>query len=213
MLYGDLPTVPQEGGATVRGVTIKIQNPPKTAIIGLPTNAQMVERLDSQKTIRRSLGRRASTSDYIPNTKADLALFNQIRVDKDGLEFDEFEATSAIGRITNIEVTGCERSGDFFEVTLKSPFGEVVHTVGIPLQRDLQKYRRGVVSSKDLPHGQEELRYRIEPPCTLYDTVSKKVEGYNDSFNVTNVPPHHKSAVVMELVQALDEMDTLIDPN
>src|ERR1700722_14732946 len=112
MLYGELPEVKTEGGESLRGVTVKVANPPKTAVLGLPTSQQMIDRLSAQKSIRRSLGRRKSQTDYIPNMKADLALFNAIRQDKGGIEFDEFEAANAISKLTYCEVTDCQRAGD-----------------------------------------------------------------------------------------------------
>ncbi len=173
----------------------------------------MLERLDQQKSIRRTIGRRKSQTEFVPNPKADLDLFNRIRLDKDGPEFDEYEAGNAIAKLTFCEVTDCERAGDEYRITLKTPFGVTVHTVKVPTQRDITIYRRTVVSSTDLPHGQEELRYRIEPAVELYDSVVTKIEGYAASFQPTDVPPHHKSAVVVELVQAIDDLDPAIDPN
>ena len=151
--------------------------------------------------------------EFVPNPQADLALFNQIRLDKDGAEFDEFEAGNAISKLTYCEVTDCERVGDEYRITLKTPFGDTTHTMKIPTQRDMTVYRRTVVSATDLPHGQEELRYRIEPAVDLYDSVVSKIEGYVDGYKAADVPPHHKSAVVVELVQAIDDLDPQIDPN
>jgi len=203
-MYGDIP---------VEGITIRVPNPPKTAFLRLPTNQEMLERLDQQRSIRRTIGRRKSQTEFVPNLKADLDLFNKIRLDKDGAEFDEFEAGNAISKLSFCEVTDCERAGDEYRITLKTPFGVTVHTVKVPTQRDITIYRRTVVSSTDLPHGQEELRYRIEPAVELYDSVVTKIEGYAASFQPTDVPPHHKSAVVVELVQAIDDLDPAIDPN
>ena len=204
MLYGELPVVTTDSG-TLSGVTVKVQNPPKTAVLGLPTNQQMLDRLDQQKSIRRTIGRRKSQTEFVPNPKADLDLFNKIRQDKNGLEFDEYEAGNAVSKLTYCEVTDCQRVGDEYRITLKTPFGETVHVLGIPTQRDITLYRRTVVSATDLPHGQEELRYRIGPAVALYDSVASKIEGYTDSFKPADAPPHHKSAVVVELVQAIDE--------
>ncbi len=212
MPYGKLPEVKLETGETVNGVTIRIQNPAKTAILALPTNEQLSTRLDGQKSIRRNLGRRKSTTEYVPNTKGDLTLFDAIRLDK-GMEFDEFEASSAIGKLIFVDVTGSERVGDQYEITLETPFGKVKHTLNVPVQRDLQRYRRNVVTSVDLPHGVEELRSRIAPACDLYDSVSVKIEGYTEGFTTANVPPHHKSAAVVELIQSMDDIDPVIDPN
>ena len=203
-MYGDIPT---------EGITIRVPNPPKTAFLRLPTNQEMLERLDQQKSIRRTIGRRKSQTEFVPNLKADLDLFCKIRLDKDGAEFDEFEAGNAISKLTFCEVTDCQRAGDEYRVTLRTPFGETLHQVKIPTQRDITVYRRTVVSSTDLPHGQEELRYRIEPSVGLYDSVVTKVEGYAGSLKPADVPPHHKSAVVVELVQAIDDLDPALDPN
>ena len=212
MLYGELPTVTIDG-VELKGVTVKIANPPKTAVLGLPTNQQMLDRLDQQKSIRRSIGRRKSQTEFIPNLKADLDLFTKIRQDKSGAEFDEYEAGNAVSKLTYCEVTECQRDGDEYQITVKTAFGETLHKVGIPTQRDIAIYRRTVVSSTDLPHGQEELRYRIQPAATLYDAVARGIEGYAEGFKPAEVPPHHKSAVVVELIQAIDDLDPAIDPN
>ena len=203
-MYGDIPAA---------GITIRVPNPPKTAQLRLPTNEEMLERLDQQKSIRRTIGRRKSQTEFVPNLKADLDLFNKIRLDKDGAEFDEFEAGNAISKLSFCEVTDCQRAGDEYRIVLRTPFGETVHMLKIPTQRDITVYRRTVVSSTDLPHGQEELRYRIEPAVDLYDSVVTKIEGYAASFKPADVPPHHKSAVIVELVQAIDDLDPALDPN
>lgn len=212
MPYGTLPKVHLDTG-DVPAVAIRVPNPPKAAYLRLPSNAEILERLDQQKSIRRTIGRRKSQTEFVPNPKADLDLFNRIRLDKGGAEFDEFEAANAVAKLTYCEITDCQRAGDEYRITLATPFGSTVHLARIPTQRDITVYRRTVVSSIDLPHGQEELRFRIEPAVALYDSVIATIEGYADSFQPSDVPPHHKSAVVVELVQAIDELDPALDPN
>ncbi len=212
MAYGNLSSVHLATG-DVLGITIRVPNPPKTAVVRLPTNEEMIERLQCQKSIRRTLGRRKSQTEFVPNPKADLDLFNRIRLDSDGVEFDEYEAQNAISKLTYSEVTNCERSGEHYDIKLQTPFGDTVHHVKIPMQRDVMIYRRTVVSSIDLPHGQEELRYRIEPAVELYNAVAAGIIGYAAGWTCAEVPPHHKSAVVVELVQAIDDLDPAIDPN
>lgn len=209
MLYGELPEVTLESGEAVNGLTVRILNPPKSATLRLPTNPEMLDRLSRQRSIRRSLGRRKSQTESVPNAKADLALFERIRLDK-GVEFDEFEAAKAVGRITSHELTGCERHGEVFEIGIKTPFGATSHTLGIPFERDLAAYRRVIVDSTDLPHGQEELRYNHDAAAKLYDAVVVKAEGYAPGVDV---PPHHKFSAVVELVNALDDLDPPNDPN
>src|ERR1039458_1677228 len=90
-MYGDIPA---------EGITIRVPNPPKTAMVRLPTSQEMLDRLAQQKSIRRTIGRRKSQTEFVPNPKADLDLFNQIRLDKGGAEFDEFEAGNAVSQQT-----------------------------------------------------------------------------------------------------------------
>ncbi len=203
-MYGSIPN---------EGILIRVPNPPKAARVRLPTKDEMLGRLAQQKSIRRNLGRRKSKTEFVPNLAADLVLFNQIRLDKDGTDFDEFEAGTAVSRLTYCEVTDCERAGDQYRITLRTPFGDTVHTVNIPTQRDITVCRRLMLSSTDLPHGQEELHYRVEPATDLYDAVATKIEGYADGFTVADVPPHHKQAVAVELMQAIDDLDPALDPN
>ena len=117
MLYGQLPEITLPSGEITRAIRVSVPNPPKTAFLELPTNEQMVERLDQQKSVRRSLGRRKSQTEYTPDTKADLDLFNKIRIDKDGPAFDEYEAANALGKLTSAEVTGCDREGEEYAQT------------------------------------------------------------------------------------------------
>ncbi len=212
MLYGDLPTITVDG-AELRGVRVRVPNPPKSAILRLPTNEEMVARLQQQKSIRRSLGRRKSKTEFVPNREADLRLFDKIRLDQ-GAEFDEFEASNAIAKLMFCEVTDCERVGEQYKVTLQTPFGPTAHTLKIPTVREISVYRRTVMASIDLPHGQEELRYQIYPAIELYDAVASGIDGYSVSLKPADVPPHHKSTVIVELVQAVDEdIDPDLDPN
>ena len=214
MLYGELPEVKIEGQEQpLRGFRFSVPNPAKQAILRLPTAEEMLARMDQQKSIRRTLGRRKSQTEQVPNLKADLDLFNQIRVDKDGIEFDEFEARAAIAKLTAIEATQCERAGGQFRLVLKTPFCETVHLVNIPTAKQLNEYRRTVLSSTELPHNQEELRFRAQSGVELYDAVAGKIEGYAAGVTPRDVPPHHKFAIAGELAQAVDDLDPAFDPN
>jgi hypothetical protein len=95
-------------------------------------------------------------------------------------------------------------------MVLKTPFCETAHIVRSPTAKKLNEYRRSVVKSIELPHNQEELRYRTGAAVDLYDAVAVSNEGY---FQGTEVPSHHKFAVVGELVNAIDEIDPPFVPN
>jgi len=210
-MYGILPKIKTETGE-IEGIKIVVPNPPKTAILRLPTNSELLARLDAQRTIRRSIGRRQSQTEQVPNTKADLALFKAIRLDKDGPEFDEFEAADAISKLTHYDVTQYGRSGNDHRIVMTTPFGEVVLYLGSPLQRDLYNYRRAILVPTSLPHGVEDLRFKHQVACDLYDSVVSKVEGYAPSIGPKDIPPHHKSAAASELAAAMDDLDPALDP-
>lgn len=211
MLYGDLPEVKLENGDTVRGVLVKVPNPPKSAVLRLPTPAEITERLSKDKFIRR-VGRKQTEAEFIASPTADLDLFRKLRLDQ-GEEFDEYEAANSIAKLTRAEVTDCVRDGDDYVITLRTLFGETTHTMASPWQRDMALYRRTAIKSRPLPHGQEELRHTVEAPVALYDAAMKKFEGYTPSFKVGDVPPHHKSNVVAELIASVDEQDVELNPN
>ncbi len=212
-MYGELPEIETSTGETVHGFPVQILRPAKTAVLRLPTNAEMSGYMSQQKTLYRDLGRRKGQSESVPNPKADLELFTRIRIDK-GPDFDEAEAARSIGLLTRQRVTKCEREGETYRVTLLTVFGETVHVVNIPFEKDLAIYRRNVFKAMDLPHGVEERRYPPEAADRLYDAVAVSISGYVESIKTAEVPPHHKSSVVLEVVSAVGDLDPeLPDPN
>jgi hypothetical protein len=212
-MYGELPELQTALGETIHGFPVQILRPPKTAVLRLPSNQEMADYLNQQKTLYRDLGRRKGQSEAVPNPKSDLDLFNRVRIDK-GADFDEAEAAKAIGLLTRQRVTKCEREGETYRITLLTAFGETVHVVSIPFEKDLAVYRRNVFKAIDLPHGVEERRYPPEAAARLYDAAVVSISGYIDTIEPATVPPHHKSTVVLELVSAIGDLDPeLPDPN
>lgn len=212
-LYGDLAEVTLSDGSVVKGVAFRVPNPPKRAVLRLPTTEEMIARLDKRKAIHRSLGRGKTVSEWAYTHKADLELFNKIRLDKDGIEFDEIEALAALTRITQCEIVDSQESDDEFRITLSTAFGDVIHTVGKPSERDAFAYRRSALAQVDLPNNQEEHRFPVTPAITLYDAVAKKVEGYAGDIKPTEAPPHHKVAIAALLGRADAGADLEFDPN
>jgi hypothetical protein len=211
--YGELPEVTLESGAKVRGVLIKNLNPPKTAVLRLPSSQEVLDRIASQRSLRTPLGRGKSESTFVPNYEAEFALFSKLRLDAGGDEFDQYEAAKAIARLLLCDVTACERDGEQYHVTVKTPFGETVHFIKMPTEKDIAFYRRvPSLAITDMPRGKQEVRYRIGPAIELYDSVAAEVKGYADP-EPKDVPPHHKSAVVIELMSALDELEAEQVPN
>lgn len=198
MLYGELPQVTLEDGSIVNGLTVHIPSPKKSAIVRLPTALEIIERLDQDRDRDRP-GRRKANKAL--DLKPDLWLFKRVRLDK-GEEFDEYEAASVINKITTCETTDCDRVGDNYEIKLKTPFGETVHTLSIPTQKAIMEFRRGLANPNP-----------IERTIVLFNSVTQGFSGYAPSFTTDEIPPNHKSAVVFELITALDDLDPVIDPN
>jgi len=210
MLYGELPELKTaSGGDAVKGFPVEILNPPKRAVLRLPTDEELMDRLSKNRTIVTDLGRGRSDSKAIPNTKADLELFGKIRID-DGPEFDEFEAARAIGKITYCRVVSCERVGSQFEIKLETYSGEIVHTLKSPLESAMWKYRESILVRRDLGRNKEELRYRYPVAVELYDACEGTAVGYAPG---SAIPPHHKFNVALDLARAVDELDHPADPN
>jgi hypothetical protein len=56
----------------------------------------MLERPDRQKSIRRTIGRRKSQTEFIPNEKADLDLFVKLRQDGGAVEGDRKSTRTSV---------------------------------------------------------------------------------------------------------------------
>jgi hypothetical protein len=52
----------------------------------------------------------------------------------------------------------------------------------------------------------------MAPAVELYDKIATKIEGYADGWKPADVPPHHKSRVVVEVLGAIEDQGD-DDPN
>jgi hypothetical protein len=180
------------------------------------------------------VGRRQTEEQTIPNPEAARKLFEAIRLDKSGDEFDEAEMRHAVDVVLRHNVVGCEREGDQYVVKVATLWGVTAHTCRIPTTRELQAYREAVIKTRDLPHSMQEHRYPPEVPARLYDAIIMAVEGYAPQFNVPTgtvngnrhvlegaelkailpqIPSHHKRSVAGEVSSALYDLDPQLDPS
>lgn len=220
-MYGDLPELKLEGSDdTVAAFPILIESSPtgpKTAAVRLPTTDEMFAYLLVQRSILRDLGRRQSDSEEVLNPKADLKLFDSIRLDRgdSSKPFDAAEAARAIGMVTRHRVTDCSRDGEGYRITLSTLFGPTTHEVRIPYEAEKAEYTRTFMKERDLPYGVAERRFPPDPYIKLYDLIIQSVSGYSDQHNTPAkvVPPHHKRSVVNELLVTLNALDPDLDPN
>ena len=95
----------------------------------------MLTYLSSVTSLYRDLGQRKGAEESVPNPKADLKLFNSIKVTADA-DFEADEAAYAIEVITRQRISDCIRDGQTYIVTLDTLFCSTTHTLGIPFQKD-----------------------------------------------------------------------------
>ena len=233
-MYGELPLIQTTQGSEVPAMPIAVQNPPKLACLRLPAAEEVSAYTGSIKQLVRRIGRRQSEDQDVPNHEAERKLFQAMRLDKNGDEFDDAEIRYAINLMLRHEVEDCQRDGEHYVVTLKTIWGAVAHTCRVPTTRELQAYREHVIKSRELPHNTEERRFPPGVPVELYDSIAVSVEGYAPQFNVptgtTNgnrhviegaelksflpqIPPHHKRSVAGEISSAIYDLDPQLDPN
>jgi hypothetical protein len=233
-MYGELPLIKTTQGGEVPAIPIVIQNPAKVAALRLPTSEEITAYTGGIRQVIYRLGRRQSEDRDLPNTEGERKLFEAIRLDQNGDEFDQAEMRHAIEIVLKHNVVDCERDGDLYVIKVATLWGVTIHTCRIPTTRELQAYREGVIKSRDLPRNVEERRFPPEAPIQFYNAVIKSVDGYAPQFNVPvgtvngnrhvlegaelqallpQIPPHHKRSVAGEVSGALYDLDPQLDPN
>lgn len=173
----------------------------KRCVVRYPTDAELCKRVKDQRTIVHDLGR-GKTKMETPNAEAvDFALFRQIRIDKDGPEFDEAEGCAVIAKIERCEVIDSERIGGQFRITLRVPKAEVAHVLREPLESEKREYGRGAMSRTG-GRRSDEIRIALEPAGVLWDKLKVSTEGY-----AGDVPINHKSVAISEILYQLKAED------
>ena len=208
MPYGQLPEIELPDGSKVSGVRVRVPSSGKTAVLRLPTSAEGLDRLQAEldQKPRKRFGPE-------PSLKLDADLFKALRLDQ-GDPFDEYESANIIGKLTSCEAVSLDHEGDRYRVTLKTPFGETVHSMRIPSAKEVAEYRRALYAPQRL-NGKEEPRYHFDATLDLYAATVMEIEGYADNVKRADVPPHHQAIVIGEVVRAFESFDPLVidDPN
>src|ERR1039457_5339051 len=99
MPYGDLPKIKTTDGSEIEGFPVHIHNPPKDAVLRLPSTDEMIAYLAVHVTRYRDIGRGNEIPEAVTNTRADLSLFTALRLDK-GVDFDAAEIEHALSLLT-----------------------------------------------------------------------------------------------------------------
>lgn len=182
-------------------VSIESGGQKKTALLTFGDDAFWFERNRKTPTTRRNLGRNKSITDPAAIENVDLELFNKIRVDHDGDEFDAFEASAAISKLERNEVTNIARSGEGYDISMTALGCELTHVLKVPTQKDVIEFGRHSVRVIDARKTQD-IRIYLEPAVELYDRLKVRTVGYTGG-----IPVIHKAAVVSELISDLQSRD------
>mgnify|MGYP001574031363 CR=1 FL=1 len=180
----------------------------KACVVRFPTDAEWRARARAQRTMREHLGRGKSQYRVLNADDANADLFVQIRVDKDGPEFDAAEASAAIARLERWEPGDSEREGDTYRIRAKVPGAQVVYVLRMPKQSEMAAFSRASMRVIEGRRSQE-LRFFLEPGEELFDKLLVSSEGYAEAGGV---PAIHKDAAVNELLAQIAEDTEEDDP-
>jgi hypothetical protein len=185
-----------------REIEISIQSGgSKKCVVRFPTDEELCDRVKRHRTIRQHLGRgKSETSEGTKNEQVDLELFQKIRIDADGVQFDEYDAAKVIERLDRVRVTGVERLGDEFCISMSVPGAQTTHTIRMPTEKQKREYQRGAVHVIDDRRSQD-IRIALEPGGYLFDKCIVSSTGY-----AGRVPINHKSVVISELLVELEKI-------
>ncbi len=184
-----------------RPFTVRVPHPDfpdkKQCKLGWPTDEQWAARARHQITIRRSLGRDATKTDVRGSEEADAQLFDNIRQDKDGPEFDDAEKSRAISQIESARVIEVERSSGNYKIAVKVPGAVVIHELKVPTQRQVMDFGRAAVHTTGRRNSVE-TRVDLQPSAALWDKLRVDVQGY-----ASDVPIIHKDVTLTEVLMQI----------
>ncbi|HEY4360101.1 MAG TPA: hypothetical protein VGN17_04000 [Bryobacteraceae bacterium] len=182
MLYGELNTITLSDGSAIQGLKVQIPHPRKTAVIRRPTDKE----LDATKEkFRKLLKKDPASTDKMPY----LDLFNGIRLDQDGEDFDEYEAEHIIGWA--IQATAdSETIGEELAVTITTPTCTVRHFLRFPTFKEMQ----------------------TKTGAALFDALFLRQEGYATGCEI---PAQHRELAMREVIKNHLSIDPFVstDPN
>lgn len=184
----------------------------KRCSVRYPTDKEWCQRAHQSVTVRKTVA--DGTRSDIPGIhRLNKELFDAIREDKNGAEFDEAEASMIIGKLEKCVVQEVKRQGVQYEITMKAFDGSIVtHTLRIPTQKQLMDFGRSAIDVIGRKQAVE-TRVALEPAKDLWAKVMVKCEGYKDSTGPNDtVPIPHMQIAVDELWSAINSDFEDTDP-
>lgn len=170
--------------------------------VRFPTDDEWCWRYRHQSNIRRTVTGGASVTEPKGQTEAAFELFNKIRQDGGGPEFEPEEAERVIDRLENSITLSVEREGNQYRIRLAVMQSlEVEHLLRTPTQKQLSNYKRAAWSSVTRRMLTED-RFYLEPAGELWDRLMVSVSGYAEP---PDVPITHKQSAIFLLREAVED--------
>jgi hypothetical protein len=183
-----------------RDYVVKIQHPDfpdgKKCTLRFPTDEEWAERTRNEVRIQYHTGQ-ASREDNTNGDECNGWLFDKIRQDTDGPEFDEAEKTAAIRRIENVKFISIENTGSRYRVTLMAAGAEVVHLLNGLTEKQKREFGRAAVHRHQKRHFTE-VRIQMEPSAELWAKLAPATEGYAEG---SRIPITHKDIAATEVLR------------
>lgn len=185
----------------------------KSCIIRFPTDKEWCKRQHQLVSVSKTVGGDGTRIDRPGDEDANLELFKAIRIDQDGPEFDEAEASLVITRIERCIVQDSVRKGAQYTVTMKTYFGApiiVTHTLKIPTQKQLMDFGKAAVDIIGRKQAVE-TRVALEPSADLWRGLVISATGYKTDQPdglpalTTDIPILHKDAAINKVLAAMRE--------
>jgi hypothetical protein len=186
---------------TNREIEVSVLHPAgkKTCRVRWPSDEEWIEHSARRRVVVSQLSRDESVTEILDGERAAGELLAKIRIDKDGPDLDEYEASYVIERLSRAQVDDCARADGGVGVTLKVPGVVTKHVLRVPSLAEVVNYRRGFSRLVENRRGKQLLKINLRAAGEFYDKLAQSKEGY-----AVEVPVIHKAAVVTELLVYLE---------
>ena len=182
-------------------IKIRLNTPEgaKEVELRFPSDEELCERQRKRKVISKNLGRGMSQSK-VPNAEVIEGEFlRKLRVDKNAVEIDDYEATFIVDQILEANVDDIQPEADGYRVFLRVPGGVVTeHLTKMPTAKQIVQYGRKFIEFLDGPLGQRIMTVNLAASGELYAEIHKESKGYAGT-----IPIHHKAEVIKAANEAV----------
>ena len=181
-----------------RPIGIKVRTPKgiEQIMVRFPTDEEWTERQSKRQIITRSLGDRSSETTVADTEEIDGELLKRIRLGDDGIEVDNYEASSVFDRLQRAEVVEALREAGQFKITLRVLGGILTtHTQRMPTAKEEFAYKKRITQSID-SGSRNKTTINLAVAGDTYQKLSASKEGYAGA-----VPIIHQAVIVPKVME------------